>query len=486
MTYADFGKIDGKVAVIGAGSSGIVAAKTLLQRGIDVDVYEAGSNIGGNWAYGNDNGMNAIYWSLYINTSKQLMAYSDFPMPDEYPDYPHHTHIAKYFESYVDRFGFRDKIIFNAPVERLEPLDGGRGGWRVVAQGRAPEVYAAVMVANGHHWDPKFPDFPGTFSGQTMHAHDYKTFRGLENKRVLIVGIGNSAMDISVDLARVAADIAVSVRRGVKILPKYVSGVPLDHWAINTASLVLSLILPEKIGQKMSQWAVERQQGDVERFGMPPAPKGMLGSHPTISSEFLPRVGHGAIRIVPNIKALDGDYVVFVDGRRERFDTIIYATGYNIRFPFLDPALFPVQDNRVGLYKYVVPPKLPNLYFIGLVQPLGAIMPMAELQSRWLAGVMRGKYRLPSAADMERDVEKKWQEIQERYYDSPRHTIQVDHGVYMLELWREMVPPGPLGQLQKRLRIVDPFTPIVVKRVKEAEQRGYGRQTNLAPGDAPQ
>ena len=86
-----------KVCIIGAGSSGIVTGKTLSQSGIDFDCYEKGSFIGGVWKYNNDNDLSSAYKSLHINTSKQMMSFSDFPMPNNYPDYPHHSLIFDYF-----------------------------------------------------------------------------------------------------------------------------------------------------------------------------------------------------------------------------------------------------------------------------------------------------------------------------------------------------------------------------------------------------
>ena len=119
----------GKVCVIGAGSSGIASCQVLQARGIDFDCFETGSGVGGNWRYENDNGMSSAYRSLFINTSRRMMQYATYPMPEHYPDYPHHEQIAAYFDDYVDHFGFRDRIRFNTEVERVEPAGDGR--WTV-------------------------------------------------------------------------------------------------------------------------------------------------------------------------------------------------------------------------------------------------------------------------------------------------------------------------------------------------------------------
>src|SRR3954467_3534163 len=142
-----------RVCIVGAGSSGIASCQVLHARGVPFDCFEKGSGVGGNWRYGNDNGMSSAYRSLFINPSRRVMEYASYPMPDSYPDYPHHTQIADYFDDYVDHFGFRDKIRFGTAVTRVEPAGDG-GAWNVTLEDRTTARYDAVMVANGHHWDP--------------------------------------------------------------------------------------------------------------------------------------------------------------------------------------------------------------------------------------------------------------------------------------------------------------------------------------------
>lgn len=207
-----------KVCVVGAGSSGVVAVKVLARAGLDVTCFEAGSGIGGNWRYENDNGMSAAYASLHINTSKTQMAYADYPMPESYPDYPGHEAILAYFEDYVDHFGIRDRIQFETTVARIAP--GARDGWDVTVEprggGRETHRFDAVLVANGHHWKERWPDFPGELSPrvEVIHAHRYRTPSFLERKNVLVVGIGNSAVDIACEACRVARRTMLSSRRG--------------------------------------------------------------------------------------------------------------------------------------------------------------------------------------------------------------------------------------------------------------------------------
>lgn len=423
-----------KVCIIGAGSSGIAAAKVLHQQGVDFDCFEKGSAIGGNWRYQNDNGMSAAYASLHINTSKDKMAYSDFPMPASYPDYPHHSLIVDYFESYVDHFGFRSKIRFRTPVARVAKADGEGhpGAWRVTLENGESALYRAVLVANGHHWSKRIPTFPGHFAGRTLHAHDYRTFAGLEDKNVLVVGIGNSGVDIASEVCRVARKTLLSTRRSAYILPKYAFGVPIDHF-----TSPLSAKIPTFIQQLFFKLILRLTRGDQAKLGIPRPAHDLLQAHPTVSEELPSLVGHGRVEMRPDIDKLDGDGVIFKDGRRDPVDAIIWCTGYDIRFPFLAPELMQADHNEVRLYRHVVHPDHPGLYFIGLVQVLGAVMPVAEAQSEWIAQVLLGRAALPPRAAMEKAIAGDLAAMRQRYVKSDRHTIQVDFYPYLAQVRRE-------------------------------------------------
>ena len=229
---------DRRACIIGAGSSGITAAQVLDARGIPFDCFEMGSGVGGNWRYGNDNGVSSAYRSLHINTSRHAMEYAAYPMPETLPDYPSHWQIADYFDDYVDHFGLRDQITFRTEVVKVAPAEGGGYDVTVRPLGRrAPRARGPALrprlVANGHHWDPRWPEpsFPGsdTFPGQQVHAHYYRTPDLLEGKRVVVLGIGNSATDIAVESSRVARETYLAMRRGAYIVPKFMFGRPTDH-----------------------------------------------------------------------------------------------------------------------------------------------------------------------------------------------------------------------------------------------------------------
>ncbi len=424
-----------KVCVIGAGSCGIVAAKTLLQRGIPFDCFEKGSGVGGLWRYENDNGMSVAYNSLHINSSRRRTQFSDFKMPADYPEFPHHTQIAQYFDAYTDHFGLRQHISFRTTVKHVQPLAGG--GFRVQTEdheGRESSGdYRAVIVANGHHSHARWPQMPGHFSGQTMHTSQYRTPDGMAGKRVLVVGFGNSACDIACELSRVAAKVFIAVRRGGHVIPKYLFGRPTDR----LAPAWMWRYVPFKVFQWMFGVALRLARGRMSQFHLPEPSHLILEEHPTISCDLLNLIGHGRIHIKPNVRDLAGSVVRFEDGSEEPVDVILYATGYDIKTPFLDPEVFDTTDNEVYLYKMVVPPEQPGLYFIGMVQPWGAIMPLAEEQSRWVADLLEGKSHLPPLAEMLRITERDQEARRRRYTASPRHTIQVDFWPYLDELREE-------------------------------------------------
>jgi len=424
-----------RTAIIGAGSSGITALKTFAERGFDVTCFEASDRIGGNWVYENINGMSACYRDLHINTSRLRMAYSDYPMPEDYPDYPNHAQIAAYFDDYVDHFGVRERIRFETPVKQAERLSDGT--WELTLSDGSSERFDALLVANGHHWNPRWPEpaFPGSdsFKGEQMHAHSYMAPDFLAGKDVVILGIGNSAMDLSVEASYVAEKVYLSARRGSYIVPKYIFGKPTDQlggW-VNPR-------IPFKIRQKAVAKLINTYVGKVTDFGLPKPDHEFGEAHPTISSRILDRITHGAIKVKPNIRRLEGDEVEFEDGSRVHADVVIYCTGYKITFPFFDEDFISAPDNRIDLYRRVFKPEIPNLFFIGLLQPLGAVMPLSEAQGRWVAEYLTGRYKLPSDSEMRSFMAADMAKMQKRYVASKRHTIQVDFDDYLYELDKEL------------------------------------------------
>ena len=427
-----------KICVIGAGSSGIAVCQVLNARGVDFDCFEKGSEVGGNWRFENDNGMSSAYRSLHINTSRGLMAYKTYPMPEDYPDYPDHFQIARYFDDYVDHFGLRPRIRFRTEVKQVEPAEGE---WDVTVEGADGEQetsrYRAVIVANGHHWDARWPEpaFPGAdgFEGEQVHVHDYREPEVLRGKRVLVLGIGNSATDIAVEASRIAEKTFLAMRRGAYVMPKYLNGKPTDE----SASPLITL-LPLPFQRFIIARLLGLSAGDMTAYGLPQPDHKLLEAHPTVSAELLSRLGHGDIAVKPNIERFSGGRTVrFADGSEEEIDLVVYCTGYKISFPFFDPSLVSAQDNRLPLYRRVVSVEHPGLYFIGFIQPLGAIMPLAEAQAEWVADLLSGRGQLPAPTEMREAIADEERKMRKRYVASKRHTIQVDFHPYLRQLRRE-------------------------------------------------
>jgi dimethylaniline monooxygenase (N-oxide forming) len=421
-----------RTCIVGAGSSGITAAKALKERGIPFDCFEKSDEIGGNWVFGNKNGMSAAYRDLFINVSRERMAYSDFPMPESYPDFPHHSHIKEYFNAYLDHFGLRETITFETGVDHASKRKDG--AWEITLDTGETRSYDALLIANGHHWNPRWPEpaFPGadTFAGEQFHAHSYVDNSTFAGKDVVVLGMGNSAMDIAVESSYVAANTYLAARHGAWIIPKYVFGKPVDQLPNDPR-------VPLKLRQRLAHQMIKTYIGDPERYGLPKPDHKFGESHPTVSGRILDRIAHGTIAPKPNIAALEDDRVRFVDGSSAHADVVVYCTGYKITFPFFDATLVSAPDNHIELFRRVFHPDIPNLFFIGLLQPLGAIMPIAETQGGWVGDYLLGRYALPSAAELRADIVADQAAMRKRYVASKRHTIQVDLADYLHALAKE-------------------------------------------------
>lgn len=426
-----------KVCIIGAGCAGFTTAKRLKDYAISYDCFEASDDIGGNWYYKNPNGMSACYQSLHIDTSKWRLAFEDYPVPASFPDFPHHAQLLDYFRDYVSHFGLRDTITFNTRVEKAHRRTTD-AKWEVTLSTGETRTYDALIVCNGHHWDPRWPDpYPGTFNGQQIHAHSYNDpFDPIDmrGKRIVVVGAGNSAMDIASELSQrpIAEKLFISMRRGVWVLPKYMNGKPADKTA-------LPPWMPLGLGRKLAKGAILKAVGRMESYGLPAPDHEPLTAHPSVSGEFLTRVGCGDITPKPAIKAFEGDAVRFTDDSVEPVDVIVYATGYKISFPFFDqPEFKPDAANKFPLWKRMMVPGVDNLFFMGLAQPLPTLVNFPEQQSKLVARFLAGHYVRPSVEAMRGQIEADERLYLGHFYDSPRHTIQVDFAHYVRDLLKEI------------------------------------------------
>ncbi len=431
------------IAVIGAGIAGLTSAKALQDYGIPCTVFEVGDHIGGNWAFKNSNGRSSAYRSLHIDTSRVGMSFRDFPMDPSYSDFPHHAEIYKYLQDYVETFRLRDLIRFNTEVTAARRLPGG--GWELEAGGEK-HLFDLLVVGNGHHWDPRYPNFPGQFDGPQIHSHYYIDPiepLDLRDKRVLVVGIGNSAVDITSELSRkgVSAAVFISTRSGAYIVPKFVLGRPIDHWAKTNP------YLPFKMQRVMSGILPRLFSGPMENFGLPKPNHRFYQTHATLSSELLLRLGQGDATAKPNVTELMGSRVRFDDGSIEEVDAIIYATGYNISFPFFDEDFLSAPDNQLPLYKRMFRPGIDDLVFIGFAQPLPTLFKFIETQSKLMARYAAGLYALPGHDEMQRDIDEV-ERFNASFVKSPRHTMEIDGHLYEHDFATRELPAG-----RKRARL---------------------------------
>ena len=337
---------------------------------------------------------------------------------------------------YVDHFDLRRHITFNTRVEKA--VRRTNGGWDITLSTGETKQYDALAVANGHHWAARIPDYPGSFSGQQIHSHNYRSpFEPVDciGKRVLVVGMGNSAMDVASELSQrpLAEKLFVSTRRGVWVFPKYLKGQPIDK---NPAPLWMPKALRQWLGGKMIKNAV----GRMSDYGLPEPEISPFESHGTVSGEFLLRAGSGDLTMKVGIDRLDGDGVVFTDGTREAIDVIIWATGYDIKFPFFDdPALQPDADNKPpALYKRILKPGVPDLFYMGLAQPLPTLVNFAEQQSKLVGAYLAGTYAPPAEAEMHRVIKADDTYYLSQYYAARRHTIQLDFDHYVAAMKKEL------------------------------------------------
>ena len=351
------------------------------------------------------------------------------------PNFPHHSQIHAYFNDYVDHFGLRENITFNTWVTDARRDEDEK--WHVTLSSGETRVYDALVVANGHHWDPKIPtEYGDKFRGIQIHSHAYDSPfapHDLRGKNILVVGVGNSAMDIASEVSQkpIAAKCFVSARRGVWVLPKYLNGEPADQVA-------MPAWVPSGLARWLGQRVISRAVGKMENYGLPAPDHKVLTAHPSVSGEFLTRLGCGDIAVKPGIDRLDGDTVRFADGTQEQVDVIIWATGYRINFPFLKQNALAVENNRFPLYRRMVKPGWENLFFMGLAQPLPTLVNLAEQQSKFVAAVISGAHTLPDSHRMESTIIKDEKKYLGHYYDSERHTIQVDFNQYVRDLKRDL------------------------------------------------
>ncbi|MCH0573349.1 FAD-dependent oxidoreductase [Streptomyces sp. MUM 136J] len=424
------------VCVIGAGLSGLAAAHALRARGADVVCLEKAPDVGGIWRQPGAGERGPAYQALHLNSARQLTGYADFPMPDSFPLYPRHSDVAAYLRSFAEWAGLLPCVELRTEV--LSVRQETDGAWTVVSRDAsgAERVrrFAHVVVASGHHTEAAMPDPlpPGadTFDGTILHSMDYQDGGDYAGQRVVVVGLGASAVDIAADLSRHAARTWLSVRRGLHIIPKQLFGMSVD--LIADAPWFTAMSFPEQ--RRFVEQALRVARGRLSDYGLPEPDHPIFSSAVTISDEILSRIRHGAVIPRPAIDSFDGGRVVFTDGSSAEADAVVYCTGFRMAFPFL-PAGCPVSEGGpVELYRRIAAPDRPGLYFLGLIRPHGSITRLVEAQARWVARLVDGSADLPSAEVMRKEIDTYLGAIRERYGSTEGFSVQVDVGPYLREL----------------------------------------------------
>ncbi|MGW0392122.1 flavin-containing monooxygenase [Streptomyces sp. NPDC003042] len=425
------------VCVIGAGLSGLATAHALSVRGIDFVCLESAPDVGGIWRRPGAGERGPAYQSLHLNTAKQLTGYADFPMPSELPLYPGHRDVAAYLRSFAEWAGLLPRIELRTEVASVR--QDGDGAWTVTSRDARGEArrrrFEQVIVASGHNTEAALPHPlpPGSdsFTGTILHSMDYRDGSDFAGQRVVVVGLGASAVDIAADLSRHAARTVLSVRRGLHIVPKQLFGMSVD--LIADAPWWNEMSFPEQ--RRFVEQALLVARGRLSDYGLPEPDHPVFSSAVTISDEILSRIRHGAVIPRPAIDSLDGSRVCFTDGTTVEADAIVYCTGFRMAFPFL-PAGCPAgpRQGAVELYKRMVAPDRTGLYFVGLIRPVGSITRLVEAQSRWVARIVAGDVALPSADVMREEISAYLSGIEERYGRTAGASIQVDVGPYLREL----------------------------------------------------
>lgn len=352
-----------RYAIIGAGPMGLATARQLQKFNVPFEGFELHSDIGGLWDINNPH--STMYESAHLISSKRMTEFSEFPMKDEVPTYPKHNDVCQYFHAYSEQYKLKSFFRFGCCVTAVTPQEDG--SWRLHWQDEDAchdKVFAGILIANGNLHKAHTPSLPGHFSGELMHSSEYRHAEIFKNKRVLIIGCGNSACDIAVDAVHYAKSVDMSVRRGYYFLPKFALGKPID-------SLGGKIRLPTKVKQFIDGLLVKALVGKPSDYGLPDPDYKMYESHPVVNSLALHHLGHGDIHAQGDIKSIEGNTVTFSDGTSAGYDLLLSATGYKLDFPFIDNKLLNWKGDAPELFLNVFNPQQENLFVMGMVEAAG-------------------------------------------------------------------------------------------------------------------
>lgn len=408
------------IAIIGAGASGLGVAKALGEVGLAFEIIEATARFGGNWQP--DGPASKMYEAVHLISSKRNTQFADFPMPEHYPDYPRHTQVFDYLTQLAEHCQLQQHTRFNT---RVTHMDKTADGWLLSFDDGRQARYEAVVVCNGLLGTPKVPQYPGTFSGQALHAGAYRSSAQFRGKRVLVVGGGNSGCDIAVDAAQTASLALHSTRRGYHYMPKFIDGQPTQEWLMDQAP---------KFADEDEYWAhVERSFKfagyDGRDYGLPAPDHGIRECHPILNSQILYYIGHGDVQAKPDISHFDGQQVHFCDASVATIDLIVWATGYGIDLPFLPLQTFDWQRDFDSLFLRMLPAEHDDLVFVGYLNTPSGIGNLANMTGRFVAAYLQARALRSPAWHTVQQIKRQPQLLdlgQQRFMQTQRHAHEVD------------------------------------------------------------
>ena len=436
-----------RYCIIGAGPSGLATARAFAEEGIPFDILERHHDVGGIWDM--SNAQTPMYESAHFISSRTQSAFDDFPMPEDYPDYPGWRHIRDYIRSFAERYGLNDVVEFGADVQRVAPASDAPHAWDVTLGSGETRRYRGVICATGHNWDPVVPSYPGEFHGESYHSFEYTSLAEFAGKRVLVVGGGNSGCDIACDAAAAASAAFISMRRGYHFLPKHLFGQPTDAFFRSGPHL------PAWLAQPLLAGLLRVLVGDLRRYGLPKPDHKVLESHPIVNSQLLHYLAHGDIAAKPDVVELRGDTVRFADGSEEEIDLIVYATGYRASIPVLDESLLPAGAGVAPFFLNIFH-ELPNLFAVGLFETDGAAYPIVSKQAALIASLIRAEDDAPAVLEWFRRLRAGPPPDLHggiRYLKSQRHAIYVQYDEYVHYLEKTL---KKIARLPRQPRATDP------------------------------
>ncbi len=447
-----------RYCIIGAGACGLPVVKRFAESGIDFDCFEAESDVGGIW---NLDSPHAVYGSTHLNSSKKLTRYLDFDFAEDWPVYASAEQVQDYLRAYAEEFGLYDRITFNTRVENVERRDEC---WLVTVQGESkPRRYDGVIMATGHHWHPSIPEYPGTFEGEILHSHDVKSKAQLKDKRILVVGAGNSAVDILDDAAHDGKAAFHSMRRTYYFFPKLLFGKPTDA----VIDRVSQVPLPRKFMYGLYKLGMLILIGSHERYGLPKPDHDLFEAHPTASNTYLDHLTHGRVVAKPGVTHMEGKRVYFTDETSADFDMVIWATGFRVHFPFMDDSYVLDEEGWSKLFIHTFHRDWDDFFAVGLFDPAeGGVWQVADHQARLIAAFITSQEKDPQRADWFRNLKRSaTPDIGHgiKRQDTPWHRFEIHHlrfRRYMKRLLRKFGESAqPVGEMRTMGESADVASP---------------------------